>query len=143
MGPGLTAGEGWLTLLASLVGVGSWLLIVWQGETDFSSWQTAVGGLIMFDLAGGLVANATSTTKRWYHRPGQTRKHHLGFVLPHLLHIGAVAWLFQDGSWQFALGWCGMLLALKAQNSKILIINGFAFCIAFNEAASFHCFSSE
>ncbi|NEW38666.1 hypothetical protein GV794_24640 [Nocardia cyriacigeorgica] len=40
--------------------------------------------LIAFDVFGGAVVNAMASAKRWYHRPGRTWVHHLGFVAVHV-----------------------------------------------------------
>lgn len=40
--------------------------------------------VVGFDLFGGAVVNATASAKRWYHRPGRTRRHHLAFVAVHI-----------------------------------------------------------
>ncbi|WP_280233881.1 hypothetical protein [Nocardia cyriacigeorgica] len=49
------------------------------------SWITvAVVVVIAFDIFGGAVVNAMSSAKRWYHRPGRTSVHHLGFVAVHV-----------------------------------------------------------
>ncbi len=57
--------------------------------------------LISFDLAGGIVVNTTSSAKRWYHRPEQGLRQHLGFIALHGLHLALVAWLFRDGDWRY------------------------------------------
>ncbi|WP_433491302.1 hypothetical protein [Nocardia grenadensis] len=40
--------------------------------------------LVGFDMFGGAVVNATASAKRWYHRPGRSSRHHLGFVAAHV-----------------------------------------------------------
>ncbi|MEU8900840.1 hypothetical protein [Nocardia sp. NPDC048505] len=47
-------------------------------------WRVAVLALVAFDLFGGAVVNATGSAKLWYHRPGRTHRHHLGFVAIHV-----------------------------------------------------------
>ncbi|MGB6298936.1 MAG: hypothetical protein WBF90_22540 [Rivularia sp. (in: cyanobacteria)] len=54
-----------------------------------------------FDLVGGVITNATSSAKRWFHRTGQTWQHHLAFVSIHIFHIFLVALLFRDSDWSF------------------------------------------
>ncbi|UGT56229.1 hypothetical protein [Nocardia asteroides] len=44
----------------------------------------AVLAVLAFDLFGGAVVNAMGSAKRWYHRPGRTAGHHLGFVAIHI-----------------------------------------------------------
>jgi len=57
--------------------------------------------VIAFDLVGGVATNATATTKRWCHRPGQGWLQHLGFVSVHFIHLLLVAGLFRGMDWAF------------------------------------------
>lgn len=101
IGPGSTPAENSVILITAVLGAACvGLLLALQGNAAL---LIGVGTLIAFDLFGGAVANATETTKRWYHRPGMTRAHHIGYVAPHLLHVLVVAWLFRDGDWSFFL----------------------------------------
>ncbi|MEM9089805.1 MAG: hypothetical protein AAGC93_13785 [Cyanobacteria bacterium P01_F01_bin.53] len=61
-------------------------------------------------MPGGVLANATNTAKRRYHRPGQGWRQHLSFVAIHLFHIGAVALFFRGGDWLFFGGVSAYLL---------------------------------
>ena len=67
--------------------------------------------LFAFDLVGGVLTNATSAAKRWYHRPGQGAVDHMKFVLLHLFHIAIVAFLFREGDVRFLFGVGSYLLA--------------------------------
>lgn len=49
-------------------------------------------------MVGGVITNATSSAKRWFHRTGQTWQHHLAFVS---IHIFLVALLFRGSDWSF------------------------------------------
>ncbi|NTU63693.1 MAG: hypothetical protein HGB05_09910, partial [Chloroflexi bacterium] len=51
----------------------------------------------------GVVTNATSSAKRWYHRAGQSARQQLQFVALHVIHLVIVAWLFRSGDWLFAI----------------------------------------
>lgn len=102
IGPGATPAENILVLLGALLG-GS-LAVLLLAYHNAPAPLLVVGGFLGLDLIGGAVANATDTTKRWYHRPGVGVVQHLTFILPHLAHILAVAWLFRGGDgWFFAL----------------------------------------
>ena len=68
---------------------------------DYTSWQLGLISLLGFDLVGGVLTNATSSAKRWFHRSGQTWQHHLAFVSIHLVHIFLVALLFRNLNWGF------------------------------------------
>jgi hypothetical protein len=68
-----------------------------------------VAVLIAFDIAGGIVTNATSAAKRWYHRPGQGFWQHLGFTAIHVYPF-IIAWLFLGMDWSYGLIVYGYLL---------------------------------
>jgi hypothetical protein len=104
IGPGATPAELWVqgvyvvAMTAALIGYALWSGVAWTLV------QTVVAGLLALDMAGGIVTNATSAAKRWYHRPGRGFAEHLGFVAVHTLHILLVAWLFRAGTvdWAYA-----------------------------------------
>jgi hypothetical protein len=78
------------------------------------AWPLIVlGALIGADVIGGAVCNMTETTKRWYHRPEQRPRDHLGFIALHLVHVVAVAWAFRGTRFDmaYALTIGGWLLA--------------------------------
>lgn len=94
IGPGATPAENILIITGSLVGAfASALWLWWLG---FDSLHLVLGAILGFDIIGGAICNATDTTKRWYHRPEVTWVQHLAFVLPHLIHVAIVSWLFQE-----------------------------------------------
>ncbi len=68
---------------------------------DWTPWQLGLISLLGFDLVGGVLTNATSSAKRWFHRSGQTWHHHLAFVSIHIVHIFLVALLFRGSDWGF------------------------------------------
>lgn len=101
VGPGQTWAEFWLILIPSvLAGLAAPLYAIRSGLA-WTTLQLIVAGLIAFDLVGGVVTNATTTAKRWYHRPGQGWLQHLEFVAVHALHIFLIAWLFRGGDWTY------------------------------------------
>jgi hypothetical protein len=101
VGPGQTRPEFWLSLIpAVLAGLTASLYAVYAG-LGWTTIQLIVVGVMAFDLVGGVVTNATSAAKRWYHRPGQGWLQHLEFVAVHALHIFLIAWLFRQGDWIF------------------------------------------
>ena len=114
IGPGATPAEIWLELMPALlaaVAAPAWAIFSGQG---WSTLQLIIAGVIAFDMVGGIATNATSTAKRWYHRPGQTFRDHIGFTALHVLHLAVVAWLFRGGDWVFALGASAFLLIAAA-----------------------------
>lgn len=110
IGPGVTRAELLLELAVSLA---SGLLVLAYALTQSLGWtggQIALAVLLAFDLAGGVVTNATSTAKRWYHRPGQGFRQHFTFIAVHGIHLVLVAWAFRAGDWAWAIGWYAFLL---------------------------------
>lgn len=102
IGPGATSAEVWLQLVGAL-GLTAALLVFTLPQAAWSPLQVGVLALLAFDLSGGIITNATSTAKRWYHRAGQGWRQHLAFVLPHGAHLALLAWLFPGVGWLFAL----------------------------------------
>lgn len=101
IGPGATSAE---LLIAFLPALASAVLVPVYAYTLGVAWtplQYAVAAFLAFDLVGGVLTNATNSAKRWYHRPGQTGRHHMTFVAVHLLHIVVFAWLFRNMDWSF------------------------------------------
>lgn len=94
IGPGATRAElllqGIVPILFALAAL-YWAL---RSGTTWSWAQYTLCFLLAFDIFGGVITNATSSAKRWYHRAGQGFKQHFGFVLLHLLHLVVVSWLF-------------------------------------------------
>lgn len=81
---------------------------LWQ-NLGWSPLQLVVATLLALDLVGGVVANAATPAKRWYHRPGQGFRQHFVFVALHIYPF-LVAWLFRDGDWAFGFVIYGFLL---------------------------------
>ncbi len=101
IGPGATAAENILILAVSIAG--TVLLLVYQAnrQLNWTPLQVALVALLSLDLLGGVVANTTTATKRWYHRPGQTARDHLGFIAVHFIHLLLVAVLFRETDWGY------------------------------------------
>ena len=110
VGPGATSGENTLIVAASLLGAAA--AAARLAEHGASGWLIAIGAALGLDIIGGAVANATSATKLWYHRPGATTRRHVLFLLPHAAHVALEAWLFRNGDWgYFAAVACGLTVA--------------------------------
>jgi len=111
IGPGATRGELVLQWTAAIAAATVFPLLAVFNEWSWSPFQLIVAGLLALDVAGGVVTNATSTAKRWYHRPQRTVRDHLLFVLLHA-HPFLVVWLFGTGEWRFAtVGYGYMIIA--------------------------------
>jgi hypothetical protein len=110
IGPGATRAELGLEISAATLAALAMLAYALLVPLGWNGWQTAVAVLFAFDLAGGVVTNATSTAKRWYHRDGQRTGQHLLFLAVHSIHLALVAWLFRGGDWAWAVGWFAFLM---------------------------------
>lgn len=96
IGPGATASEQLIALLPAFLAALAIIAYAFSCDLAWSYLQYAVAAVLAFDTVGGVATNATSSAKRWYHRPGQTALRHLGFTALHVLHLILVAWLFRD-----------------------------------------------
>ena len=110
IGPGATPAELTLIILAALAGGLLVPLYALGQQLGWTPWQLAVGALLGADLAGGVATNATTAAQRWYHRPGQGLRAHLGFTAVHFIHPLLVAWLFRAGDWVYFAAAYGYLL---------------------------------
>lgn len=94
IGPGATRNELLIQLLPLLPAAIPCYLHARNSGLDVAH---AVGAaLLAVDLLGGVATNSTSAAKRWYHREGQSRLHHMSFVIAHAAHITIIAWLYRD-----------------------------------------------
>jgi len=100
-GPGTTQGEWWIQTVF-VVGMTIGLsMIIWSMNLVWTVWQYAFALLAAFDLSGGIVTNATSSAKRWYHRAGQGLREHMGFIAIHVAYFLLVAVLFRHNDWLY------------------------------------------
>jgi hypothetical protein len=110
-GPGTTRAEAMVIAAFSLAAAVALPLYAALGGLEWSAAQIIVGTLIAADMAGGIVTNATSSAKRWYHRAGQGTRQHFTFVAVHVVHIFLVAWLFRSMDWLYFAVMSAYLLA--------------------------------
>jgi hypothetical protein len=116
-GPGATAAELVLQFLPSLlaaIAVPTYAI----HQLSWSPLQLAIASLLAFDIVGGIMTNATSAAKRWYHRPEQGLWLHLGFIAVHGIHLAAVAWLFRSGDSLYFFSTYGYLMV-----ASLIILN--------------------
>ena len=100
-GPGTTKAEGWIQAVFS-VGAGlAMLTYAFANRLDWSPIQYILATWMAFDSVGGIITNATSSAKRWYHREGQGFREHFSFIAPHAIYIFLVAWLFRSMDWLY------------------------------------------
>ncbi len=110
VGPGQTRAEFWLVIIPSVLAAFALTAYArWKG-LPWNVWQYIVAALLALDLMGGVIANATSAAKRWYHRDGQGWRQHIRFVAVHATQLFLVAWLFRSMDWAYFLVFYGYLL---------------------------------
>lgn len=136
VGPGATTAEIVLQFLPTALMTGIWITIAIVSDWGWSAVQLAVAAIVMLDLVGGVVTNATSTAKRWYHRAGHGLPAHIGFVAIHFVQPLAVMLLFDRWNWLFVGGAYGYLmlaslavllapLYLRRPLASLLVVIGF------------------
>lgn len=115
VGPGATSAEEWVQLGFGLA-IAATCLAAFGWSRGFAAGPVAIVVAIVLaaDLGGGLVTNATSAAKRWYHRPGHGHAAHLKFVAVHGVHIAAVAFVFATDGVAYFLAAYGYLMLSAA-----------------------------
>lgn len=116
VGPGATRAEVILITAFGLLSAAALFFYERTGNLGWCDRCLIFALLLAFDLGGGVIANATSATKRWYHRPGQTFKDHLSFIAFHAVHLFVVAYAFRWQDWL----WGGVFFALLIGSTLIL-----------------------
>jgi hypothetical protein len=101
VGPGLHPAEFWLILLPTLAMTVGVPVYAYAQNLGWTAVQYLLAASLAFDLTGGVITNAATPAKRWYHRPGQGMKAHLGFTAVHGGHLLLIAWLFRGGDWLY------------------------------------------
>src|SRR5574337_1540630 len=86
IGPGATRAEIVLQFAIPAIAAILALLHARYIGVHWSAIQYVLCALLAFDIAGGIITNATSSAKRWYHRAGQGFRQHFRTVLLHLAH---------------------------------------------------------
>jgi hypothetical protein len=119
IGPGATRAEVVLQLLPTVLIALAFTVYAAQAGWGWSLWQHLLAAVLVLDMVGGVVTNATSAAKRWYHRPGQGFAAHMGFVALHVVQPALVVVFFDPGNWAFVAAGFGFvfvaaLLVLRA-----------------------------
>ncbi|MEM9304279.1 MAG: hypothetical protein AAGE01_19360 [Pseudomonadota bacterium] len=114
IGPGATRSEIALQFIPPAIAAAATLIHARSLPVAWSAVQLGLLAFLAFDLVGGVITNATSAAKRWFHRPGQEWQQHLGFVGMHVVHLAVVAWLFRAGDGAFFIGTSVFLLGATA-----------------------------
>jgi hypothetical protein len=112
IGPGATTAEEWLQLLGGLALTATALIaFLTRYPYDPTPSQIVIVALLALDLSGGIITNATSAAKRWYHREGQGIRQHILFILPHGIHLLLLVGVFPGFAWWFFPVFYGYLVA--------------------------------
>lgn len=115
IGPGATAAEKYLQSIVPLLAAGVLLACVYLGQWDWQVWQVIIAVILTVDIVGGIITNATSTAKLWFHRTGQGLWQHMQFISIHFAQLALFSWAFLQFDIQWILVAGGyMLLASMA-----------------------------
>jgi diacylglycerol kinase len=123
IGPGATRSE---IFLQTCIPVVAAVAALWYVNTLTLNWsllQQCICAVIAIDTVGGIITNATSTAKRWYHRSGQSVKDHLSFILLHFIQLFLVSWLYlsMDWSWVAISGGYLIIAAVIILNTELYL----------------------
>lgn len=105
IGPGATKAEKNLQLYLPLLGIAIVVLHGLYMNFNWSIGQYVVAAILIGDMVGGVVTNATSTAKRWNFREGNDFKAHMSFVGLHIIQVFLVSYFFLN----FDLLWIGLI----------------------------------
>lgn len=113
IGPGVTKGELVIQIIMPILAMFISVVYAATLPVDWSGGQYIVCAILAGDMVGGIITNATSTAKRWYHRNGQGFLEHYKFVVTHLCHLVLVSWLFLSFDFLWLL-YSGVFLLIAA-----------------------------
>ncbi len=118
LGTGAVPGERWTVWAASAAATVALVAVSAAQDVAWSWWQWALVLALTADVAGGVVANALGSAKRFYHSPvppglpplQRVVRDHVGFAAVHV-HPFVVAALLPDATWLWAGTWYVVTLA--------------------------------
>lgn len=122
VGPGATSTEEWLQIIGGALLTGCLAVMLYLRRTDlnWTGLQLLLVAILALDLSGGVITNATSAAKRWYHRTGQASlRAHFPFIAVHGVHLLLIAVVFRGMDWGFFIVLYGYLLAASLIILKI------------------------
>ena len=96
IGPGATKAEKNLQLYVPFSSGLMMVLYAHYAQLGWTNVQLLIAGLLAVDIVGGIITNATSSAKRWFHREGQVFKQHLSFIVTHFVQLSLYSWAFLD-----------------------------------------------
>jgi len=117
IGPGATKQEKGLQLYVPFVAGIVLVAYAYFAQLGWTGVQYLIAGLLTVDIVGGIITNATSSAKRWFHREGQGFKQHMSFIMTHFVQLSLYSWAFLnfDMVWIAAIGGymvlaCGLVM---------------------------------
>ena len=114
IGPDSTPAESRGAIICGLVGAAVAVVLAVVRTDEITPVGVAVLGVLAADVVGGVWANATSSTRRWYHRPCAGFWSGVGFEILHV-HPFVVAWVVPGFGWvPAAVLYLGTLVAYVA-----------------------------
>jgi hypothetical protein len=111
IGPSATTGElavGWTAAIMAGAAQAAWIVFA---APSWSLVQMVIAVLFALDIGGGVVVNATTSARNWWHRPGQGLPRQLAFFAAHV-HPFIVAWLWASYGWVEAASLYASMLAM-------------------------------
>jgi len=100
-GPGATTIEAMVQIVPAIVAAFALPLFAIVYRLGWNPIQLLVAGALALDMTGGVIGNAASSVKRFWHRKELNFKAHMFFVAIHAAQLFLVAWLFRGMDWQF------------------------------------------
>ncbi|AFK19818.1 hypothetical protein E6P09_01055 [Haloferax mediterranei ATCC 33500] len=98
VGPSASVTEQALVLAFGVVFTGVVFFYARTKALDWTVIQQLLVAFLALDIAGGIVANTTTSGVEWWHRPSQRRRDHFAFVALHIYPF-ALALVFETVSW--------------------------------------------
>ncbi|MEZ8465381.1 hypothetical protein AB6D04_14065 [Vibrio splendidus] len=96
IGPGATSAEKNLQLYIPFLAGALIAAYANHAELGWSWGQYLAAVLLTIDMLGGVITNATSSAKRWFHREGEGFEQHMTFIAIHFIQLTVFSWLFLD-----------------------------------------------
>ena len=124
VGPGATRAELAVQFVPTLAASATLVALAVVEGWGWTTIQLVVAAVLTIDLVGGVLTNATGAAKRWYHRAGQTARHHLSFVAVHIHPFILVGVFGLAGSVDGSMAW------IEATIAYLFLVVGAAVVVA-------------
>jgi len=101
VGPGATKAEIYLQFVFVAIVAIALPIYAIVNKLGWNTTQMVVGSIIALDMVGGVVTNATSAAKRYWHRKEVGFEFHFIFILLHAVQLFLVTYFFRSMDWSF------------------------------------------